>query len=100
MSSCPTSGAVWLFGAVFLEVSRLLASESRPLVALGLVAVLLFFTPSPFTDLGMCCGGELDTGWCVFAAGMEGRVASLVFVPIEDCCLGCVVGNDCGDFLD
>ena len=72
--------------------------QSHPSVALGLGAVLLFFTPSPFA--GMCCGGELDTGWCVSAAGMEGCVAGLVFVPIEDCCLGRVVGNDCGDFLD
>ena len=44
----------------------------------------------------MCYGGELDTGWCVSAAGMGGWVAELVFVPIGDCCLGCVVGDDCG----
>ena len=56
----------------------------------------MFFTPSPFADLGMCCGGELDTGWCVSAAGMEGWVAGLVFVPIGDCSVGCVVEDDCG----
>ena len=58
--------------------------QSCPLVVLGLVAVLLFFTPSPFVDLGMCFFGELDTDWCVSAAGMEGWVVGLVFVPIED----------------
>ena len=46
----------------------------------------------------MCCDGELDTDSCVSAAGMEGWVAGLVFVPIGDCCLDCVVGDDCGVF--
>ena len=47
----------------------------------------------------MCCGGELGTGWCVSAAGMEGWVAGLVFVPIGDSCLFCVVGDGCGVLL-
>ena len=63
---------------------------------LGPVAVLLFFTPSPFADLGMCCRGELDTDWCASAAGMGGWVVRLVFVPIGDCCLSCVGEDGCG----
>ena len=66
--------------------------------ALDLLSGLLFFTPSSFADFGTCCSGELNTGWCVSAAGMEGWVAGLVFVPVGDCCLGCVVGDDCGVF--
>ena len=46
----------------------------------------------------MCCSGELDTGGCVSAAGMEGWVAGLVLVPIGDCSVGGVVGDDCGVF--
>ena len=68
--------------------------QSHSSGALDLLSGLLLFTPSPFADLGMCCGGELDTGWCVCAAGMEGWMAGLVFVPIGDCCLG-LVGDDC-----
>ena len=98
MSSCPALGAVQLLWAVFLECPGCLQwKQSRPLGALDLLSGLLLFTPSPFADLGMCCSGELDTGWCVSAAGMEGWVARLVFVPIGDCCLGCVV-DDCGVF--
>ena len=67
---------------------------------LGLVAVLLFFTPSPFADLGMYCHGELDTDWCASATGMEGWVVGLVFVPIGDCCFSCVGGDGCGVLLD
>ena len=29
---------------------------------------------------------------------MKGWVAGLVFVPMGDCCLDCVVGDDCGVF--
>ena len=89
-----------LWVGIFLTITPgcLHQKQSHPSVALGLVAALLFLTPSPFTDLGMCCGGELDTGWCVSAAGMEGWVARLVFVPIN-CCLGCVVGDGCGVLL-
>ena len=31
---------------------------------------------------------------------MKGWVARLVFVPVGDCYLGCVVGDDCGVFWD
>ena len=48
----------------------------------------------------MCCHGELDTDWCVSAAGMKGWVAGLVFVPIGDCCLSCVGEDGCGVLLD
>ena len=33
---------------------------------------------------------------CVSATGMKGWVGGLVFVLIGDCCLDCVVGDDCG----
>ena len=72
--------------------------QSCPSGALDLLSSLLFFTPSPFADLGICGGCELDTGWHVSAAGLEGWVARLVFVPVGDCCLGCVEGDDCGVF--
>ena len=74
--------------------------QSRPSGALDLFSCLLLFTPSPFTDLGMCRCGELDTDLCASAAGMKGWVGRLVFVLIGDCCLDCVVGDDCGVFLD
>ena len=48
----------------------------------------------------MCCSGELDMGLCVSVAGMKGWVGGLVFVLIGDCCLDCVVGDDCGVFWD
>ena len=48
----------------------------------------------------MCCCSELDTDLCVSAAGMKGWVGRLVFVLIGDCCLDCVVGDDCGVFCD
>ena len=67
--------------------------QSRPSGALDLFSCLLLFTPSPFTYLGTCCCGEMDTELCVSAAGMKGWVGGLVFVLIGDCCLGCVVGG-------
>ena len=99
MSSCPAFGAVRLLWAVFLEVSWLLAVEAES--SIGCIGSTLWLTALhsfTFADLGMFCGGELGTGWCVSAAGMEGWVAELVFVPIGNCCLGCVVGDDCGVF--
>ena len=66
--------------------------QSHPSGRLDLFSGLLLFTPSLFTDLGMCCSGELDTDLCVSAAGMKSWVGGLVFVLIGDCCLDCVVG--------
>ena len=66
--------------------------QSRPSGALDLFSCLLLFTPSLFTDLGMCCCGELDMDLCVSAAGMKGWVGGLVFVLKENCCLDCVMG--------
>ena len=95
MSSCPALGAVRLLWAVFLEVSRLLAVEIES--SIGCTGSTLWLTA--LHSFTICRnGGELGTGWCVSAAGMEGWVARLVFVPIGDCCLGCVVGDDCGVF--